>query len=96
MSVRAQKNNGLWQMYWRYQAGSSGNTKGNSSNLVDKGTRLIVKRGEDKAYVVTPISMEELYFTPEMEKRIDQALQSIKDGKGEVMTIEQIEKMLGI
>jgi hypothetical protein len=64
--------------------------------LVDKGTRLIVKRGEDRAYVVTPISMEELYFTPEMEKRIDQAIQSIKDGKGEVMTIEQIEKMLGV
>ena len=65
-------------------------------DLVDNGIRLIVRRGENKAYVVFPIDMKELYLSPIMEKRIEQAMQSIKDGKGEEYTAEEIDKLLGV
>ena len=64
--------------------------------LVDKGTRLIIKRGENRTYEIIPANVEELHFSPEMERRIDQATQNIKDGKGETYTADQIDRMLGL
>jgi hypothetical protein len=65
-------------------------------DLADKGTRLIIKRGIDKAYILAPINMKELYLSPAIKKRIEQALQSIKKGKGETYTAEQIDRLLGV
>jgi hypothetical protein len=65
-------------------------------DLADNGTRLIIKRGVDKAYIVAPLDMEELYLSPVMEKRVEQAMQSIKEGKGVTYSAEQIDRLLGI
>jgi hypothetical protein len=65
-------------------------------DLVDKGTRVILRRGSDKAYVIAPIDADELYFTPEMEKRIDSAIKNLKEGKGKEYTPEQINELLGL
>ena len=44
----------------------------------DNGEQIIVQRGKNKAYSITPVTEDDLYFTPEMLARIEQA----KDGKG--------------
>lgn len=64
--------------------------------LVDKGTRLVIKRGENKAYILTPVDIDELYLSPALQREIDQALQDIKDGKGKKYSAEEIDKLLGI
>jgi antitoxin YefM len=46
----------------------------------DNGEQIIVQRGKNKAYSITRISEDDLYFTPEMLARIDLALQQAKDG----------------
>jgi len=48
---------------------------------VDKGEQVIVQRGEDKAYALTPITDDDQYFTPEMIKKIEKSIQQIKDGE---------------
>ena len=53
------------------------------------------RRFRDKQ-VITPVNVEELYFSPEMERRIDHAIQSIEEGKGETYTADQIDQLLGL
>jgi len=65
-------------------------------DLADNGTRLIIKRGENKSYVIVPIDMNELYFSPVMEKRLDKSIQNINEGKGEEYTVDQIDQLLGL
>ena len=48
----------------------------------DNGEQIIVQRGKNKAYSITPVTEDDLYFTPEMLARIDQSIQQAKDGKG--------------
>jgi len=47
----------------------------------DNGEQIIVQRGKNKAYSLTPVTEDDLYFTPEMLKRIKESLQEAKDGK---------------
>jgi len=47
----------------------------------DNGEQIIVQRGKNKAYSITPISESDVYFTPEMLARIDLSIQQAKDGK---------------
>ncbi len=53
--------------------------------MADKGQRVVIKRGRKQAYVLTPISDDDLYFTPAMIQRIKDAQQEIKDGKSTVI-----------
>jgi antitoxin (DNA-binding transcriptional repressor) of toxin-antitoxin stability system len=50
-------------------------------NRVDNGEKIIVQRGNDKAYALTPISEEDLYFTPEMLEKIELALKQVENGE---------------
>jgi hypothetical protein len=50
-------------------------------DLADKGEKVVIRRGRKQAYVLTPISEDDLYFTPEMIQRIKDAQQEIKEGK---------------
>ncbi len=50
-------------------------------DLADKGQKIIIKRGKKQAYVLIPISDDDLYFTPEMLAKIDLSLQEAKEGK---------------
>lgn len=49
-------------------------------DLADHGEHIIIRRG-NKAYAITPIDDEELYFTPEILAKIDKSLQQAKEGK---------------
>lgn len=58
-------------------------------DLADKGQNIVIKRGSKQAYVLTPVSADDLYFTPEMVSRIKEAQQQIKDGKGIVIKTKE-------
>jgi len=62
----------------------------------DKGEQIIVQRGKDKAYVLTPVSKNDMYFNAEMIARIEERLQEIKNGEVvKVSSPEQIAELLG-
>jgi hypothetical protein len=49
--------------------------------LADKGEKIIIRRGNKKSYVLTPVDDDDLYFTPEMLAKIDKAVQQAKEGE---------------
>ena len=53
--------------------------------MADKGEKVVIRRGRKQSYVLTPVSEDDLYFTPEMIERIKDAQQEIKDGKSTVI-----------
>ena len=64
---------------------------------VDKGEQVIVQRGKNKAYALTPISEEDLYFNAEMVEKIKQSIAQVKEGKTKKFTNpEDISKLLGL
>lgn len=63
----------------------------------DKGEQIIVQRGKDKAYVLSPVSVDDVYFNTEMLSRIKESLQQVKDGKVKrIKTDEEISELLGL
>ncbi|HLO55023.1 MAG TPA: hypothetical protein VK169_12095 [Saprospiraceae bacterium] len=63
----------------------------------DKGEQIIVQRGKDKSYVLTPVDDENLYFNAEMVIRIKKSLNEAE--KGDILTIntsEEITELLGL
>ena len=58
-------------------------------DMVDKGKKVVIRRGSKKAYVLTPISINDLYFSEEMIQRIKDAEQEIKQGKGIIIKSKQ-------
>jgi prevent-host-death family protein len=61
----------------------------------DKGEQIIVQRGKNKAYAITPISEDDLYFTPRMIARIKESIQQISDGKGlAINTQDELKTLL--
>ncbi len=64
---------------------------------VDKGEHIIVQRGKNKAYALTPISADDMYFNSEMVKKIKQSILEVQ--QGEVQTIstpDEISDLLGL
>lgn len=49
-------------------------------DLADKGEKIVIRRGRKKAYALTPIEEEDLYFTPEMLAKIDRSIEEAKEG----------------
>lgn len=63
----------------------------------DKGEHIIVQRGKDKAYALTPVSPDDMYFNAEMVKRIKQSLQEIEQGDyREITSSKEISDLLGL
>ena len=63
----------------------------------DQGEQIIVQRGNDKAYALTPVTSDDLYFNSNMLEKLKQSLKEIQ--KGEVKTIstsEEIKDLLGL
>jgi hypothetical protein len=58
-------------------------------DMADKGQHIVIKRGTKQAYVLTPVSADDLYFTPEMITRIKESQQQIKDGKGIIIKTKE-------
>jgi antitoxin YefM len=66
-------------------------------DLADNGTQIILKRGKKKAYVLTPISENDLSFTPEMIERINLSIEQSKKGETiSITTKEELKNLLGL
>ena len=64
---------------------------------VDKGEQIIVQRGKDKAYALTPVSDDDMYFNAEMVEKIKQSIEQAKQGKVKRITSPQeISDLLGL
>ena len=55
----------------------------------DKGEQIIVQRGKDKAYALTPVSEDDIYFSAEMVEKIKQSIEQVKQGKVKKITSPQ-------
>jgi len=63
----------------------------------DQGEQIIVQRGKDKSYALTPIGEDDLYFNAEMVKRIKESMKQVEAGKTKkVSTPEEINDLLGL
>lgn len=60
-------------------------------DLADKGENIIVRRGKKCAYTLTPVTDDDLYFTPQMLSKIDESIQQAKEGK--VRRFDSIEDL---
>jgi len=49
-------------------------------DMADRGENVVIRRG-NKAYVITPISDDDLYFTPEILAKIDHSLKEAEESK---------------
>lgn len=64
---------------------------------VDKGEHVIVQRGKDKSYILTPVSENDLYFNAEMIEKIKQSILQAHDGEYiEISTNEEVKELLGL
>ncbi len=64
---------------------------------VDNGEQIIVQRGKDKAYTLTPVNENDVYFNAEMVKRITESIKQTKEGKTKrISTPKGIGDLLGL
>ena len=63
----------------------------------DKGEHIIVQRGKDKAYALTPISEDDMYFNAEMVEKIKQSILEVQKGETrKISTPDEINELLGL
>lgn len=63
----------------------------------DQGEQIIVQRGKDKSYALTPVSEDDVYFNAEMIKKIKKSIQQARDGKYiTISSSEDINELLGL
>ena len=61
---------------------------------VDKGEQIIVQRGKDKSYILTPVSEDDLYFSAAMIKRIKKSIKQAEQGKA--ITVSSSKEFMGL
>lgn len=63
----------------------------------DKGEYIIVQRGKNKSYALTPVSEDDMYFNTEMLKKIKQSILEVKKGQTQrLSTTNEISDLLGL
>jgi len=63
----------------------------------DKGEQIIVQRGKDKSYALTPVGEDDIYFNEKMIKRIKESAKQAKNGEYiELSSSEEIKELLGL
>ena len=65
--------------------------------LADKKEKVIVQRGKDKAYLLTPVDDIDIYLSdPEIKARLEESIRQAENG--ETVTIEKkaIKDLLGL
>lgn len=66
-------------------------------DLIDRHEQVIVQRGKNKAYILTPITETDRYFAnPEVEARLTQALAQAEQGEVTTLKKEDINSFLGL
>lgn len=64
---------------------------------VDNGEQVIIQRGKDRAYALTPIHDDDVYFNAEMVKKIKLSVEQAKNGEVKRITSsEEINDLLGL
>ncbi|HKM92702.1 MAG TPA: hypothetical protein VJY41_03530 [Prolixibacteraceae bacterium] len=64
---------------------------------VDKGEQVIVQRGKDKSYALTPVNDDDVYFNAEMIEKIKLSMEQAKNGEVKRITsTEEINDLLGL
>ena len=49
--------------------------------LADSGKQVIISRGKKQAYMLIPVNYSDFMISPELQKRIDEVHQSLRDGE---------------
>ena len=63
----------------------------------DEGEQIIVQRGKNKSYALTPIKKQDVYFNEKMVKRIKESLKQASNGEyEEISSLEEIKELLGL
>ena len=63
----------------------------------DKGEQIIVQRGKDKSYALTPIGEDDMYFNKKMINRIKESAKQAQGGEYiEISSSEEIKELLGL
>jgi hypothetical protein len=63
----------------------------------DKGEQIIVQRGSNKAYALTPVNEDDVYFNAEMVKKIKLSAEQARNGEVKsISSSEEINDLLGI
>ena len=65
-------------------------------DLADNGAKIVLKRGRKQAYILTPVTDEDLVLSSELQKRIDKGLLQIKEGKGKEYSLEVLREKMGL
>lgn len=66
-------------------------------DLVDKHEQVIVQRGKNKSYALTPITDDDKYFSdPKIIERIKHSMKQADNGQITIMTKAQQKEMLGL
>lgn len=64
---------------------------------VDKGEHIIVQRGKDKSYALTPVTENDMFFNAEMIKKLKQSILEVKNGElKKVSNAKEISDLLGL
>jgi antitoxin (DNA-binding transcriptional repressor) of toxin-antitoxin stability system len=64
---------------------------------VDAGTEVLIQSRRNKSYKIVPVTEDDtLMSKEEYFAKLEKGLQSIKEGKGKKMTIEQVNELFGI
>ena len=50
-------------------------------DMADSGEQIIVQRGKNKAYSITPITNDDIYFSKEVVEKIEKSLLQAKNGE---------------
>jgi PHD/YefM family antitoxin component YafN of YafNO toxin-antitoxin module len=65
--------------------------------LVDKKEKVIVQRGKDKAYLLTPVNDLDIYLSdPEIRARLDESIKQAKDGDTVTIKKDDIKSLLDL
>ena len=63
----------------------------------DKGEQIIVQRGKNKSYALTPIKDQDVYFNEKMVQRIKESLRQARNGEYlEISSSKEIKELLGL
>jgi hypothetical protein len=60
-------------------------------DLADKGEKVIIRRGNKQAYLLTPVDDEDFYFTPAVLDKINESIKQVHEGK--VTKVETQEEL---
>jgi hypothetical protein len=63
----------------------------------DEGEQIIVQRGKDKSYSLTPVKEEDVYFNASLIKRIKESAKQAENGEYiELSSSADIKELLGL